>query len=293
MKKTKHLFIFEGEVKEPKIFEKFESILHSNTQREYEIVTLNTNITLLYNKLIEYFDDLPTAKVRSELTTDFFLEFDEELNIDVPFTETYLIFDYEPHEKDVTEEMIDYIADIFNEETEYGMLLLNFPMVESLYDIFHSELNCQKSLFNYMQNDKFSYKPIVNKYAESKKIYRLPNTKDNKKSIINNKVKLSLLDITKYDAVITSMVLLYNIVKVMKILNINKDNMYFSIPDITKKMIDKHKDINKSNDFFIVSTLFVIYYLNSNFIDILLDNIQKSCDNTILDKLELLKMYIN
>ena len=135
------LLIVEGERTEPRIFNKFVDII-GRRDFNLKIINLNTNIYALYNKIKSYnidFDDDSTSTIdvlKSILKDD---RRNEELKIlDQKFPYIYLVFDFEIQDKlfnllqkkGLLLEMLNY----FNDETENGLLLINYPMIESLKD---------------------------------------------------------------------------------------------------------------------------------------------------------------
>ncbi len=51
------------------------------------------------------------------------------------FAEIYLFFDYDGHANNATDEKIQALLELFNEETENGKLFISYPMVEAIKHI--------------------------------------------------------------------------------------------------------------------------------------------------------------
>lgn len=58
------------------------------------------------------------------------------------FSEVYLLFDYDPHqrntERDLTEDIVQQMLESFDNETENGKLYISYPMIEALRDFTDS-----------------------------------------------------------------------------------------------------------------------------------------------------------
>jgi len=55
--------------------------------------------------------------------------------LDHTYAETLLIFDFDPHDIQFTEDKIRKMAEFFSESTEMGKLYINYPMVEAFYHV--------------------------------------------------------------------------------------------------------------------------------------------------------------
>ncbi len=137
---NKILFIVEGEKTEPKIITKYSKSIEIENEIDIEIISFKTNIYVLYKKIKElnegFFDD-STSTI--ETLKSIFVEqglHDEAKLLDEKYPYIYLMFDLEfqdglyDDKKEVLEEMLDY----FNDETDNGLLLINYPMIESFRD---------------------------------------------------------------------------------------------------------------------------------------------------------------
>lgn len=67
------------------------------------------------------------------------IDVDLNTQVDSTFSSIYLIFDYDPQYHKYDSKKLEYLANRFNNETEEGLLILNYPMFESMFDIEESE----------------------------------------------------------------------------------------------------------------------------------------------------------
>ena len=129
------LFVFEGVKREPDLFRTIQRLYFSN--REEQIVcSYNNNIYQLYKDLQEYDGD---GDIVSLLMEKFASQKDNPLkDIDrsADISEIYLFFDYDFHNRNLSLEEINRqvkeMLETFNNETEYGKLYIDYPMVESI-----------------------------------------------------------------------------------------------------------------------------------------------------------------
>lgn len=129
------LFVFEGVKREPDLFRTIQRLYFSN--REEQIVcSYNNNIYQLYKDLQEYDGD---GDIVSLLMEKFASQKDNPLkDIDksADISEIYLFFDYDFHNRNLSLEEINRqvkeMLETFDNETEYGKLYIDYPMVESI-----------------------------------------------------------------------------------------------------------------------------------------------------------------
>lgn len=124
MANVKVLFIVEGEKDEPKLIETINKSLYFDGK--IEIYSYKTSIHQLYKELY-LDDDLELPLLLKEKETDKSLK--EMLSND--FSAVYLIFDFEPHHKEFNIENLIKLQLFFNDSLEKGLLLINYPMLES------------------------------------------------------------------------------------------------------------------------------------------------------------------
>ncbi len=123
------LFVFEGGVAEPHIFESLKRLYFS--QEEIQTVCCKHDLPTLYSHLKNNGYDL----FRSLPLEDNNITIPEGKRIDTLFSQIFLFFDYDFQHRGGTEyvnNILDEMLDFFNDETENGKLYINYPMVESL-----------------------------------------------------------------------------------------------------------------------------------------------------------------
>lgn len=128
------LILFEGKT-DRKLFSTlrnfgtFSSLLDEDA---YVPVLLRTSIYELYEPLIESgeYDSLLVYLYSKHL-----LEPPENVRPSDMFPLVYLVFDFDPRYHLYNEEKIRALQEYFSDETRNGLLYLNYPMVESLFDL--------------------------------------------------------------------------------------------------------------------------------------------------------------
>ena len=99
-----------------------------------DILVYRTNIYVLYGKLTKiYGDDLS----ESDIDLPFVISSDRDMSEVLykrDFINIILIFDYERHDPNFSEERICLLQKLFSDMTDNGQLYLNYPMVESYWD---------------------------------------------------------------------------------------------------------------------------------------------------------------
>ena len=100
-------------------------------QGQYTPVQLNTSIYELYDPLIQSgeYDSLPVYLCHKGL-----LKCPENVRPQDMFALIYLIFDFDPLYHLYNPEKIRGLQRYFSDETKNGLLYINYPMVESLFD---------------------------------------------------------------------------------------------------------------------------------------------------------------
>lgn len=128
------LFVFEGERTEEKIVHSMQRVfMEANT-----VVTcvFGAEIYQLYDK-IQADEDLDTfnlLKERNLPQNEFLRDYNR-----ADFAEIYLFFDYDGHASKASDEKLQKLLDLFDEETDKGKLYVSYPMVESLRHIYDNE----------------------------------------------------------------------------------------------------------------------------------------------------------
>ncbi|STZ64046.1 Uncharacterised protein [Moraxella lacunata] len=135
------LCILEGKKPDKAIFNQLKSIFFKD--RNVDFFYIGISIYGLYNKILSYKNDIdfidifPIIKqiIVEQHNEKEFGEFDEFLKLKQNnISEIFLFFDYDGQDKNNSiknPETIDAMLEFFNNETEFGKLYINYPMVES------------------------------------------------------------------------------------------------------------------------------------------------------------------
>ncbi len=144
MNKERIAIIAEGDVRELDVMDNIKSIFFKNEKVDIIAFPAGENIYMLWKQLKE--DDFQTdiielireqnpkaARIIKDYTRD-------------DFSEIYLFFDYDGHQDNlkkygVGEDVLEEMLNTFNNETEAGLLYINYPMVEAVRD--YSENVCK------------------------------------------------------------------------------------------------------------------------------------------------------
>ncbi len=156
---SKILFVFEGEKKEGQIADNFLKCFPDRNNIVIQCAHCTT-IYNLYNKISKD-EDLDTFSVLKENPNN--RETLESYNRS-DFAEVYLFFDYDGHTSSANDEKLIKALNFFDEETDFGKLYINYPMVESLKH--YSESIDFKGLA-VSAKDNINYKKIVNQQCSS------------------------------------------------------------------------------------------------------------------------------
>lgn len=126
---NKILFIFEGVKREKQFHRYFDKILFSN-EDSIIIDCYGNNIYELYKELQDdsFNDFINIFTVLQKKDGSCLGSYKRE-----DFAEVYLFFDYDPHDSKACDAKIIKMLELFNNETEFGLLFISYPMIESLY----------------------------------------------------------------------------------------------------------------------------------------------------------------
>ena len=128
------LFVFEGENREPELFATIQKMFFP---RDNERITYSfgNNIYELYNELSNLDDAGDLVSLLQERCSGQADNPFEGLNSS-DFSEIYLFFDYDFQNKNLElaeiNRQLKEMLSKFNDETEYGKLYINYPMIESI-----------------------------------------------------------------------------------------------------------------------------------------------------------------
>ena len=128
------LFVFEGEYREPELFATIQKMFFPK-DNERIAYSFGNNIYELYNELSKLDDAGDLVSLLQERCSGQADNPFEGLNSS-DFSEIYLFFDYDFQNKNLElaeiNRQLKEMLSIFNDETEYGKLYINYPMIESI-----------------------------------------------------------------------------------------------------------------------------------------------------------------
>ena len=127
--KAKILVIVEGAKTDVTLMNHLFSVY--GIDKKHEIVSYNTNIYALYNKMFK--DNSPETFDLVQLLKEYEKDEEKKKLFDERYSDIILIFDLDPHDPNFSKEKIIEMADFFTESSNMGKLYLNFPMVEAFY----------------------------------------------------------------------------------------------------------------------------------------------------------------
>lgn len=184
--KSEVLFIVEGESSEPELINLINTKLNIDNNLNTNIYSYGTSIYELYEelKMDEYLDI--ALHLRSKETNKRKREL-----LSKKFQAIYLIFDFEPHYQKFDIDKIIEMNDFFNNSLERGLLLINYPMLESYKHI--SKMPDKEFLYRTITRDEArKYKEVVGKESFYTDI-SLYNRRMIMEQIIHHLIKLNYL----------------------------------------------------------------------------------------------------
>lgn len=156
-----HLFIFEGDADEPKLFDNLEIKFPLNG------ISIKTvfggNIYHLFKNLNDdnYLDILTLIKQRNPKNENNLKDIDPE-----DISAIYLFFDYDAHTKNASDIEVEDLLKFFNDETNHGLLYISYPMIEAFrhyndYESFKDLIvKCKRSNCPHI-NECENYEPCL------------------------------------------------------------------------------------------------------------------------------------
>lgn len=129
------LFIFEGRVREPVLYSTLQTLFFPKSN-EHIVCSFGNNIYQLYSDLQEYDGDGDVVRMLMEKSANNPDNPFKDIESSSAFAEVYLFFDYDFHNTNLPIEtlnaQVEELLHLFNDETGYGKLYINYPMVESI-----------------------------------------------------------------------------------------------------------------------------------------------------------------
>ena len=192
MTNKKILFVVEGKAEQVGLKSYIINHIGLNVD-ECNIITYKTSIYELYDLLNKKEND--GISLSSILIKEKYVDVDSNFQLDSTFAAVYLVFDFDPQYHKYSEDKIRYFASRFVDETDEGLLLIDYPMFESLLDI--------ESFDNYQGFENQTTQVISS--AEYKKIVKkrtcIRDEKNNVYKYINDKgtfIKIAEFNLAKY-----------------------------------------------------------------------------------------------
>lgn len=153
------LLVFEGEKAEKQIHD---SLIRYFLNEPADTVVYGlycSHIYTLYHKIKNDSDlELFNLLKESPKNTDLLKNISRD---DV--SQIFLFFDYDGHDPTATDEKLDHMLSLFDEETENGKLYISYPMVEAIKHI-KPDVDFKKTVVSAKEN--IGYKSIVHKECD-------------------------------------------------------------------------------------------------------------------------------
>jgi hypothetical protein len=234
------LFVFEGPKKEKQVADSIAKYFPDDNLVIH--CAYCTTIYNLYNKISQD-EDLDTFSLLKEIPSN--KETLEPFNR-TDFAEVYYFFDYDGHSSAADDEKLSDILDLFNEETEFGKIFINYPMLESLKHY----------------SDSVDFKDVKVKAKENIDYKKLVNRECNKE----------LIDFNKYTKEIWKVLIEIHLKKMNYI--VTED---YSLPvdyvlqkDIFSQQLEKYINIDSTIAVLNSFPIFLYEYYGKEFIEELL-----------------------
>lgn len=171
--------ITEGDVRELDIFENIKKMFFKSDKVDVIAFPAGENIYMLWKQLKDdefQTDVIELVREQNEKAAKIIEDYSRD-----DFSEIYLFFDYDGHQDNLkTDEddtdVIQEMLDTFNNETENGLLYVNYPMVEAIRDYVEEDCATQTSCYLPIA-DSFKYKKLssVNKVHNDMLRYTINN----------------------------------------------------------------------------------------------------------------------
>lgn len=171
------LFIVEGHHEKNELFKLIIEVFPELSITEENIHIFGTNIYQLYQKIQEEYgeewdepsNDVDLPFVLNKYDSQRFESIGRKRN----YKNIFLIFDYEAQDPYFSKHKIQRLQKYFSDVTNNGQLYINYPMVESYFDLeINNDLQFLNKFLNKIMTGK-EYKAIV-KNNELYKIFQIP-----------------------------------------------------------------------------------------------------------------------
>jgi len=162
------LLVFEGERTERLIFNSLQKNFFSENKNKTIIHTAyGAEIYQLWKKLEDDsdLDLLEVLKERSDKNSEKLRDIERD-----QVSQIFLFFDYDGHAPNASDEKIEQMLNLFNEETDNGKLYISYPMSEAVKDL-NNDISFKDNIVPAKENIR--YKEMVgknSKYNDMKKL---------------------------------------------------------------------------------------------------------------------------
>lgn len=144
------LLIVEGENRERVFFNRYKAV--KKMEDNLDIVPFRQNIKELYRLCSSYiFDGIKPNNIIDILRNSNITPKDADL-LEGRFTDIYLIFDLDIQNAQTEDNVVNYLKEVsevvefFNDSTTIGQILINYPMMDSIFHIRDDEFNEYKNV---------------------------------------------------------------------------------------------------------------------------------------------------
>lgn len=149
------------------------------------VVCFKTNIYQLYESYESYnqpYQDLDVQNVLLETRKDNLNQTEKNILRDQGYSETLLVFDFDPHDPCYDKNKIKKLMTHFDDSSNYGRLFINYPMLESFQHIDKKSYTSGQKDENFLERN-FSMKDLTQyKSQVSKEGFRLSSKVSSKDS---------------------------------------------------------------------------------------------------------------
>ena len=204
-KRSQNLLIVEGKHEKDELFKLlFQCFPEMKISRD-DIWIYGTNIYMLYDDIVKEYgeqwekDDIDLPFVISKKQGMVPLRYKED------FTNIMLVFDYERHDTNFSEDKIIRMQKSFMDSTDMGKLYINYPMVESLK---YTKQMPDNEFYNYIAtredcaSHKFKSKAETFAYSKAKAYRFIDLNKTNEAEVAANWVLLKGQNVKKANYIV-------------------------------------------------------------------------------------------
>lgn len=125
------LFIVEGEADEPKLLRQMLDVCFAGF--DHKIYTYRTNLHVLAKRLEEDYPEFESDEIDIQLFLKSYENNDSQMELlSKSYTDIFLIFDFDPQDRQPRFDTIRRMVDYFNDSILRGKLIINYPMMQAI-----------------------------------------------------------------------------------------------------------------------------------------------------------------